>query len=80
MMTHYSIFIAVDYFNAQIIFTAKSSGELSQKIILAIEKGSLPVDGAVRMYRTSPEAYEIIQHMMTEYNMPFHEAAQPREA
>lgn len=79
MNQKYSIFLAVDYFNTEIIFTAKSSGELSQKILQAIEKGTLSSNGAVRMYRTSPQSYQTIRRLMTRLNVPFHEAARPKE-
>ncbi|MCK8605071.1 hypothetical protein [Leuconostoc citreum] len=79
MLHKYNVFLAVDYFNAKILFTAQSSGELTQKILKAIEKGTLTDDGAIRMYRTSQTSYQAIQKLMTAYNLPFHEAAKPKE-
>ncbi|MGO2909379.1 MAG: hypothetical protein ACTICT_08510 [Leuconostoc citreum] len=79
MLHTYNVFLAVDYFNAKILFTAQSSGELTQKILKAIENGALKDDGAVRMYRTSQTSYQAIQKLMTAYNLPFHEAAKPKE-
>lgn len=79
MLHKYNVFLAVDYFNAKILFTAQSSGELTQKILKAIEKGTLTDDGAIRMYRTSQTSYQTIQKLMMAYNLPFHEAAKPKE-
>ncbi|GEK61007.1 hypothetical protein LCI01_06430 [Leuconostoc citreum] len=78
MLRKYNVFLAVDYFNEQILFTAQSSGELTQKIIKAIEAGVLHNEGAVRMYRTSQGSFDAIQHLMSAYNLPFHEAARPK--
>lgn len=78
MKGHYNIYLAVDFFNADILFVAKSSGELSQKIISAIENHELISDGAVRLYRTSTESFKAIEQLMTRYRLPFHEAAKPK--
>ncbi|MCP1275111.1 hypothetical protein [Leuconostoc citreum] len=79
MLRKYNVFLAVDYFNVKILFTAQSSGELTQKILKAIEKGTLTDDGAIRMYRTSETSFQAIQKLMTSYNLPFHEAARSKE-
>ncbi|MET3356665.1 hypothetical protein [Leuconostoc citreum] len=78
MTEQYNIYLAVDYFNAEIIFVAHSSGELSQKIITAIENQKLESEGAVRLYRTSLNSYKAIENLMTRYHIPFHEAARPK--
>ncbi|MFT8841104.1 MAG: hypothetical protein ABF933_02020 [Leuconostoc citreum] len=78
MLHKYNVFLAVDYFNEQILFTAQSSGELTQKILKAIESDVLQHEGAVRMYRTSQESFDAIQHLMVAYKLPFHEAARPK--
>jgi len=78
MANQYNIFIAVDFFNADILFVAKSSGELSRKVIKAIENHELESDGAVRLYRTSYQSFKAIQTLMTRYHLPFHEAARPK--
>ena len=41
MANQYNVFIAVDFFNADILFVANSSGELSRKVIKAIENHEL---------------------------------------
>lgn len=79
MQEQYNLFLAVDYHNTKIIFTATSSGELTQKILQAIEVGTLTSNGAVRMYRTSPESYQRIMQLMHDLKIPFHEAAKPKE-
>lgn len=73
-----NIYLAVDFLNVTILFVARSSGELSQKIITAIEKHELASDGAVRLYRTSSESLTAIKQLMTRYQLPFHEAARPK--
>ncbi|MCT4413179.1 hypothetical protein [Leuconostoc pseudomesenteroides] len=78
MANQYNIFIAVDFFNADILFVAKSSGELSRKVIKAIENHELESDGAVRLYRTSYQSFKAIQTLMARYQIPFHEAARPK--
>ncbi|CUW17976.1 hypothetical protein [Leuconostoc gasicomitatum] len=78
MANQYNIFIAVDFFNADILFVANSSGELSQQIITAIEKHELASEGAVRLYRTSNQSFKIIQRLMARYHLPFHEASRPK--
>ena len=78
MANQYNIFIAVDFFNADILFVANSSGELSRKVIKAIENHKLESDGAVRLYRTSYQSFKAIQTLMTRYHLPFHEAARPK--
>jgi len=80
MANQYNIFIAVDFFNADILFVANSSGELSQQIITAIEKHELASEGAVRLYRTSNQSFKIIQRLMSHYQLPFHEATRPKGA
>lgn len=50
MTGHYNVYLAVDFFNSDILFVANSSGELSQKIITAIANHELESDGAVRLY------------------------------
>lgn len=79
MANQYNIFIAVDFFNADILFVANSSGELSRKVIKAIENHELESDGAVRLYRTSCQSFKAIQTLMTRYHLPFHEASRPKE-
>ncbi|BAX72905.1 hypothetical protein [Leuconostoc mesenteroides] len=79
MHEQYNLFLAVDYHNTKIIFSATSSGELMRKILKAIEVGTLASNGAVRMYRTSSESYQRITQLMDELQIPFHEAAQPKE-
>lgn len=78
MANQYNIFIAVDFFNADILFVANSSGELSRKVIKAIENHELESDGAVRLYRTSYQSFKAIQTLMTRYHLPFHDAARPK--
>lgn len=78
MANQYNIFIAVDFFNADILFVAKSSGELRRKVIKAIENHELESDGAVRLYRTSYQSFKAIQALMARYQIPFHEAARPK--
>ncbi|MFT8991752.1 MAG: hypothetical protein ABF978_01780 [Leuconostoc mesenteroides] len=78
MANQYNTFIAVDFFNADILFVAKSSGELSRKVIKAIENHELESDGAVRLYRTSYQSFKAIQALMARYQIPFHEAARPK--
>ncbi|MCK8605770.1 hypothetical protein LNP18_06580 [Leuconostoc citreum] len=79
MASQYDVYFAVDFFNEAILFTASSSGELSQKILQKIEKGSLASDGAVRLYRTNQKTLRDIIRFMALYNIPFHEAAIPKE-
>ncbi|WP_394456552.1 hypothetical protein ACF0HZ_03260 [Leuconostoc suionicum] len=78
MAKQYNIFIAVDFFNVDILFVAKSSGELSRKVIKAIENHELESDGAVRLYRTSYQSFKAIQALIERYHLPFHEAARPK--
>ncbi|AKP36881.1 MULTISPECIES: hypothetical protein [Leuconostoc] len=78
MANQYNVFIAVDFFNADILFVANSSGELSQKVIKAIENHKLESDGAVRLYRTSYQSFKAIENLMVRYHLPFHEAARPK--
>lgn len=78
MLNKYSVFLAVDYFNEKILFTAETSGALTQKILKSIEKGVLKDEGAIRMYRTSQASFDAIQNLMVVYNLPFHEAARPK--
>lgn len=78
MANQYNIFIAVDFFNADILFVANSSGELSRKVIKAIENHELESDGAVRLYRTSYQSFTAIQALMVRYHLQFHEAARPK--
>ncbi|WP_349535061.1 hypothetical protein [Leuconostoc citreum] len=73
------VYLAVDYYNESILFWADTSGGLRQKILSAIEKGTLASDGAVRMYRTSQQNYQLIQKAINDYGIVFHEAAIPRE-
>ncbi|MGH2325287.1 hypothetical protein ACQ7EN_01585 [Leuconostoc lactis] len=78
MANQYNVFIAVDFFNSDILFVANSSGELRRKVIKAIENHELESDGAVRLYRTSYQSFKAIKHFMERYHLPFHEAARPR--
>ena len=78
MTGHYNVYLAVDFFNSDILFVANSSGELSQKIITAIANHELESDGAVRLYRTSTESLTVIKQLMSRYRLPFHEAAKPK--
>lgn len=78
MANQYNLFIAVDFFNEEILFVANSSGELSRKVIKAIEKHELESEGAVRLYRTSHQSFKVIKKMMARYQLPFHEAARPK--
>ncbi|MDP0486876.1 hypothetical protein Q8A50_04780 [Leuconostoc mesenteroides] len=78
MANQYNVFIAVDFFNADILFVANSSGELSRKVIKAIENHELESDGAVRLYRTSYQSFKAIKKFMERYHLPFHEAARPK--
>ena len=78
MANQYNLYIAVDFFNADILFVANSSGELSRKVIKAIENHELESDGAVRLYRTSYQSFKVIKNLMTRYQLPFHEAARPK--
>ncbi|ANY10954.1 hypothetical protein [Leuconostoc lactis] len=78
MANQYNIFIAVDFFNADILFVANSSGELSRQVIRAIENHELESDGAVRLYRTSYQSFKIIKELMVRFHLPFHEAARPK--
>ncbi|MGR8808905.1 hypothetical protein [Leuconostoc citreum] len=80
MQTNDDVYLAVDYYNENILFLAGTSGELRQKILWAIEKETLASDGAVRMYRTSQQSYQLIQKAITEYGIAFHQAAIPKEA
>ena len=77
MANQYNVFIAVDFFNSDILFVANSSGELRRKVIKAIENHELESDGAVRLYRTSYQSFKAIHHFMERYHLPFHEAARP---
>ncbi|MCK8605713.1 hypothetical protein LNP18_06295 [Leuconostoc citreum] len=79
MVGQYDVYLAVDFFNTRILFTAKTSGELSRKILTGIEKGTLTSDGAVRMYRTTQVTLDDILAIMSMYHVPFHEAAKPLE-
>lgn len=79
MKEQYDVYLAVDFFNEKILFTAKSSGELSQMILHNIETGSLASDGAVRLYRTTSSTLNDIVNFMLLYGIPFHEAAIPKE-
>lgn len=78
MANQYNVFIAVDFFNSDILFVANSSGELSRKVIKAIENHELESDGAVRLYRTSYQSFKAIKNFMQRYHLPFHEAARPK--
>ncbi|HCN54768.1 hypothetical protein [Leuconostoc citreum] len=78
MANQYNVFIAVDFFNSDILFVANSSGELRRKVIKAIENHELESDGAVRLYRTSYQSFKAIKHFIERYHLPFHEAARPR--
>ena len=78
MANQYNVFIAVDFFNSDILFVANSSGELRRKVIKAIENHELESDGAVRLYRTSYQSFKAIKHFMERYHLPFHEAARPK--
>lgn len=79
MTDQYDVYLAVDFFNEKILFAAKSSGELSQMILRNIENGSLASDGAVRLYRTTSSTLNDIVNFMSLYDLPFHEAAVPKE-
>ncbi|MGQ2286654.1 hypothetical protein ACT5YT_05245 [Leuconostoc suionicum] len=79
MANQYNIFIAVDFFNAEILFVANSSGELSRQVIQAIENHELESEGAVRLYRTSYHSFQVIKRLMRNYRLPFHQVARPRE-
>ncbi|MGX4593639.1 hypothetical protein JNUCC76_06830 [Leuconostoc sp. JNUCC 76] len=79
MANQYNIFIAVDFFNADILFVANSSGELSRQVIKAIENHELQSEGAVRLYRTSYQSFKMIQRLMRNYRLPFYQVAKPRE-
>ena len=78
MANQYNVFIAVDFFNSDILFVANSSGELSRKVIKAIENQELESDGAVRLYRTSYQSFKAIKKFMECYHLPFHQAARPK--
>lgn len=78
MANQYNVFIAVDFFNSDILFVANSSGELSRKVIKAIENHELESDGAVRLYRSSYQSFKAIKNLMLHYHLPFHEAARPK--
>ena len=80
MADQYNTFLAVDFMNREILFTAETAGKLQRKILLAIDQGQLASDGAVRLYRTSRHSYETILNLMERYKIPFHEAARPRRA
>lgn len=79
MKDDYQIYLAVDFMNADLLFAAKSNGQLKQKILSAIDQGELASDGGVRLYRTSIQSYRIISQLMEQYHLPFHEAAKPKE-
>ncbi|MBD9366618.1 hypothetical protein IAP91_14680 [Leuconostoc mesenteroides] len=78
MDNQYNLFIAVDFFNADILFVANSSGEHSRKVIEAIENHELESDGAVRLYRPSYQSFKVIKKLMARYHLLFHEAARPK--
>ncbi|MGR8774181.1 hypothetical protein [Leuconostoc citreum] len=79
MSENQDVYLAVDFLNESILFTADSSGELSQMILNKIENGSLASDGAVRLYRTEQSTLNDIVTIMTRHNLPFHQAAIPKE-
>ncbi|CUW05991.1 hypothetical protein KII91_00490 [Leuconostoc gelidum subsp. gelidum] len=79
MTEQYNIYLGVDYMNTEILYSASSLGKLNSMILLAIDQGELASNGAVRLYRTSHQSYEIITQLMKQYHLSFHEAARPKE-